>query len=243
MSKKVLAVGALVAAIGAGAVVPAISSAAFLTDTSGGVTTLVKTGAKLKAIAEGPAIFSAGEFTFECNENFLTAEVLKNSGTVEATITDAKFQSNLTTEGTKCKSNFGNFTWTTELTNEPAGTRHWCIQSIEGTNNLSLFGRGCTEEGSGKITFIFDFNGLTCKYTREASLSFVFTTPTEHTASTLSLTGSPLWKKEEGIVCPAELKVVRLAFNLYTDTALSTETNAWDDAASTSDPVWFHATE
>jgi hypothetical protein len=244
MSRKLLILIAILAALGIVSALPAAASATFLTDTSEGVTTLVRTGSKIKAIGNGTAIFTFGSgFTVECNENFLTGEVLKNNGTVEATITDAKVQSNLTTEGTKCRSNFGNFTWTTELTNETGGTKHWCIRSVAGTDTVELVGRNCAEKGSGNITFTFDFNGLTCKYSHEASLIFAFTTPTEHVASTLSLTGEPLWKKEEGLVCPAELRVVQLAFKLYTDTATSNETNIWDDAASTSDPVWFHETE
>ncbi len=221
------------------AIVPATASATFLTDTSGGVTKLVEVGKKIKGISEGISVFEASPLKVECNENYITGTVLKAGPTVEATIEDATFQSNLTNEPTKCKSSLGNATITIPALTNSGGTGHWCMKNAAG-DNFTLFGRGCNEVGEGVLTFIIDAAGIECKYIREKSVSGTFTTPANHTASTLSVINEPIFTRHGGpeLFCPKEGKIKEMKFNIYTDTATSAETNVWDDLKSTEDPVW-----
>ncbi len=223
------------------AIVPATASATFLTDTnSEGVTRLLPVGAKVKAISEGTAIFRAGSLEVKCNENFMTGTVVRNDGIVEVTIKDAKFQSNLTPEPTKCQSSLGNTTVTIPaLTNEAGKTGHWCLKT-KANDEFDVFGRNCGVEGNGVLTFILDVAGQECGYKREAAASGHFTTPPEHKPSTFRITNEPTFVRHVGstLFCPAEGKITEMAFFLYTDTALEAETNVWDDTKSTGDPVW-----
>jgi hypothetical protein len=109
------------------------------------------------------------------------------------------------------------------------------------TDTFNVFGKNCGEAGNGTITFKLDVTGLAeCPYTRSGAVSGTFTTPTDHSASTLKVTGEPEFTREgTNIFCPASGKITQMSFNLYTDTATGTGTNEWDDAASTADPVWF----
>ncbi len=242
MHRKLLGICLALAAF---AIIPATASATFLTDTSGGSTTLVKVGSKIKAISEETTIFQAGELRVECNENFITGTVVKNNGSVEVTIEDARFQSNLTNEPTKCKSSLGNITVTIPALTNEGGTKHWCIKNGI-ANNFNLFGRSCNEEGNGTLTIVFHFSSFSCYYDRSTAISGAFTTPGEHKASTLSVIGAPIFIREppsNELFCPKELSITTMKFNLFTDTASSAETNVWDDAASTGDPVWASETE
>jgi hypothetical protein len=218
-----------------------------LTDTSGGVTTLVKTGSKIKGIADGTSTFSGSGLTINCNENYITGEVVKNeNGEVRGTINGAGFDSNLTQSPTDCESTLGAGLITIPELVQNGGTKHWCLENNKGTDNFTIFGRNCGGEGNGSFTFILEVtNGPSCFYKREAAITGTFTTPVNHEASTLGVTGEPAFRREEpsSFLCPIEGKITKMAFNLYTDTDNSItskeRTEHWDDLASTADPVWL----
>lgn len=239
MHKKILGICAALVALGALAIGPATAMAeTHFTDTTEGVNTTVGAGAKLKAIGT-VAVFKAGEsLTVTCNENFLTGAVHRDeAGTVEASITNAQFDSNLTESPTDCSSSLG-ATRVTIPALEGGGT--WCLKNGVGDNG-SVFGRACTAESVGVITFILDVTGVTsCKYKREAAIAGTFSTPENHSASVLTVAGGQKFVLDEpNIFCPKEGEITEMSFGIYTDTAEGT--NNWDDAASTADPVWLEA--
>jgi hypothetical protein len=82
--------------------------------------------------------------------------------------------------------------------------------------------------------------GVTCLYKRTATITGTYTTDTAHAASTLSVTGNPEFAADgNNFFCPTGTpKITSMKFKTYTDTASAAETNVWDDAASTSDPVY-----
>ncbi len=241
MQRKILAICAALVALGALTIAPAMASAATLKDTTGGVTTTVAVGSKIKAISEGTSIFTAGSLSVKCNENFMTGEVVKNNGTnIEGTITDARFQG--PESETKCESSLGAVKVTIPALKNEGGTGHWCLKNVPGEDRVEVFGRSCTEAGNGVLTFILDAPlGVTCRYQRKASVVASYTTDNgSHEATTLSLLNSPEFELHQSTFgCPSgNGKITEMKFRLYTDTATEAETNVWDDAASTSDPVF-----
>ncbi len=241
MYRKILGICMALAALAV--VLPASASAITLTDTSAGVTTSVGTGKLIEAVSEGNSEFVGGGVTVTCNENALTGEVVNHGpNVIEATITHGEFQSNLNASGTECKSGLGPTNVTLPLTNGTIEPKvHWCIKTVEGKDTFEFFGKNCGAAGEGSLTFIFHFTTIfgtvTCGYVRNEKVVGTFTTETAgHNPSTLALTGEPKFTKHlGGGTCPESGILKSLNFFLYTDTS----TTGWDDAASTTDPVWI----
>ncbi len=225
MPKKALAISAAVASLFILAI-PATASAVVTLREAGTTVALSET---ITFTQDGSAIFQSGSNTWECNEIWTTGSVVKNNGTnVEVTIEGAKFQSNLTTEGTKCKSNFGNMTFSVpKLTNE-GGTSHWCMKSIAGEDTFELLGKGCGAGGGELLEFVTTWAGGTCVYKRELPLRWSFTTTSGGAAATVQMTGSPEFVKVSGLFCAATFQVVQWRYQLYTDT-ISEQPLQFDD--------------
>jgi hypothetical protein len=224
MYRKILGICAALVALGALTVAPSMASASVtIRDTVSGVDTSMATGAKIIADSTGTSVFTGSFGKVECNENVMTGSIAKNNGTeVQATIEAAYFSSNFTTEATKCRSTLGNVTVTVPaLTNEKA-TSHWCIRTVPGADEWELWGNNCgTAVGSGVLTYILDFSGMTCSYKREGTVTGTFTTDANHAhvAGTLKLSGEPEFTTDESssIFCPATGKLQEFDFDLYTD--------------------------
>jgi hypothetical protein len=239
MHRKILALCAALVALGALALAPAMAAAATLKDTVSGVDTTIPVGAKIKAISEETSVFSIGEFNLECNENFMTASVVKNDGTnFEATIEDARFQG--PESETKCKSGLGAVKVTIPALTNEGGNGHWCLKNVVGEDKVEVFGRSCGGTGPGTFTFIMHAPlGVTCVYKREAVINGTYTTDGgTHVAGTLSVTGNPEFVVDgSNFFCPTGTpKITTMKFKTYTDNG--TVTNEWDDAASTAAPVY-----
>ena len=228
MSRKILAICAALVAFGALAVAPSMASAALtLQDTEGGITTKLRPpenpepAAKIIADGIGSAKFIGGGTTIECNENVLTASVHKNDGNeIQATIEGAWFGSNLTPEGTKCKSGLGNVTVTIPGLTNAGGTKHWCIRTVPGKDNWQLWGNNCTTEPTtGELTFILDIGFLTCRYKKTGFVEGTFNTTNTHETLKLTLSGEPGFtlEAESSFGCPAEGKLSNFVFDVYTD--------------------------
>jgi hypothetical protein len=253
MHRKILAMCASLVALGAFAIAPSVASATTLKDTVNGVDTTLPVGAKIIADSTGVSKFNGGiAGNVECNENVMTGQVTLNKGNeVEATIEAAYFQSNLTTEGTKCKSSFaGPVTVTIPALTNAGGAGHWCIKTEKGTDNWVLWGNNCgTVVGSGSLTFILDIGTLVCKYEREKvnnlqSVTGTFTTDAgSHVAGTLKLSGTPVFPAEAGnpFGCPASGKLEEFDFDLYTDpdgSLVKGDSHVYG-AQPTANPVYF----
>jgi len=255
MHRKILGICTALAALAALAVGASSASATTLRDTNAAKTetvTIAK-GVKLKGISTGTSTFEGSGLKIECNENYITGEVHVNNGTqVMVTVTGAGFDSNLTTKATDCKTNLGENggTITIPELKDNGGTRHWCLENVEGTDEGRIRGRACT--GVEPETFTFNLNvtnssgGIlfTCPYDRETFIKGDFTTPKEHQGSDLTVTESPEFKREgSNILCPASGKITKMEFGIFTDTdpssTLELKTTTWNDSASTGDPVWF----
>jgi hypothetical protein len=213
MHKKILAICAALVALGALAI-PAAASAAVTLREAG---TTVPTGTKILATNDEEGIFKAGELSVVCNENTMTSTIVKNNGTtVEGTIESAKFQG--TQPETRCDG--GPLDGPTRvtipaLTNE-GGTGHWCIKTITNEDKFEVIGANCGT-ASGILTFVLD-GTIFCTYARSASIMGTFTTTTGAAATTLSVTGEPVFTKEAGsFLCPAEGKISKMKFTLSTD--------------------------
>jgi hypothetical protein len=254
MNRKNLVICAALVALGALAIAPSMASAAAtLQDTSGGLTTKVAVGSKVILDTDpGTVALTEGAFgKFECNENVLTAEVVKNepNGEARLTITAGYFQSDLNASGTDCKSTLGEVVITTPALTNFGGTNHWCIRTIPGKDEWELWGNGCTTEpGSGELTFVDDFtSGMTCSYKRAGAIKGSYTTTAgTHGPATFTLEGEPEFKTDtsSSIFCPASWKWKVVKFNLYTDT--STEPNGWTipfTTGETADPVFVNPVE
>ena len=244
MYRKILGICMALVALGALAIGPASASAkTHLTDTSGGVTTLVGTNNLVKAIGT-VGKFTAGSLTVNCNENMITGTVDQNNsvtGEVKASITKAQFDSSLTTSETDCESSLGATRVKIPALESPTNGS-WCLQNGAGDTG-SVFGRACTTEGAGTITFILEVTGVTsCYYTRSTPLAGTFDTPGASKASMLTVTAGQTFTREapsSTFFCPPEGSITEMTFGIYTDTAAGTGTKEWDDAASTADPIWF----
>jgi len=242
MHKKILAICAALVALGALVVAPTMASAATLKDTTtGAVEDTLAVGAKILAISEETSVFQAGSLNVECNENYLTGEVHQNNGTqILGTITHAKFQG--PESETKCKSSLGATRVTIPALTNEGGTGHWCVQSVPEEDKFQVFGRSCTEAGNGVLTFVLDAPlGVTCRYKRELPVTGTLTTNTNHEAATLSVTGEPVFNREEtssGLCPPASEpgKIKSMKFRLYTDKC---ETGQWHCTAATENPVYI----
>jgi len=235
---------AALVAFGAFALVPAISSAHGLLDTSGGATTTVTVGSRIVGYNEtGTATkFVGSGLTIECQETTITGTVhanphLTGSG-VQGTIEHAYFRGS--ESETRCSSTLGPATITVPaLTQAVNGTSHWCIKTNPGTDNFVVEPRNCTAVSGGEFTFLLHAGGITCGYTRTTDLTGHFTTPTDHTASTLTLDeDQALTKHVGGILCPANGKLATFKFELFTDTTANTP-GIWDDPENTKDPIWI----
>lgn len=237
MQRKILAICAALVALGAFAIVPAMASAATLKDTNAkGETEPVALNSKIIATSTGTSVFSGG-LTVECNENIMTGEVDKNNGTeAQITITHAYFQSNFTTEGTKCKSGSGPVTVTIPGLTSGGGTKHWCLRNVPAKDEWELWGNNCTTEvGSGELTFILDLAGVECAYKRTTVVKGTYTTSAaEHLAATLTMTNDKNEKGEDegfvtfskesgGILCPTTGRLSNMVFDVYTDTEATVE--------------------
>jgi hypothetical protein len=247
MQRKMTGLFAALVAFGAFALVPAISSAHGLTDTSGGLTTKVEVGSKIAAYNEpGSTVkFNAGGLVVECGETTLLGKVHANphtvGGAVLGTIEDAFFRG--TEAETKCKSTLGAATITIPALTQAGGTgnfSHWCIKTKPETDKFEVEPRNCTVAAGGEFTFLLHAAGTTCGYTRTANLTGTFTTTAAtHGAATLSLDKEQaLTKHVGGFLCPASGKLEEFNFEIFTDTA-GTTPGTWRDAKNTADPIWI----
>jgi len=244
MQRKMTGLFAALVAFGALALVPAMSSAHGLLDTSEGVTKTVEVGKKIVAYNEAATavrFVGGGGFTFECSEVTLTGAVAANphtaAGAVQWTIEDAFVRGSAAE--TKCNSSLGATQITIPALTSGGGTSHWCIKTIPGTDEFEFEPHNCGGVG-GEFTFLFHPPGFTCGYTRAANLRGTFTTTNaNHEAATLRLNANQqLAKHSGGIICPVTTVLSEFNFELFTDTAVATP-GTWRDATNVADPVWI----
>ncbi|MFL5834501.1 MAG: hypothetical protein ACJ76B_11065 [Solirubrobacterales bacterium] len=244
MHRKMTGLFAALVAIGTLALVPAISSAHGLLDTSEGVTKTVEVGKKLVAYNEsGTAVkfVAGGGLTFECGEMTLTGAVSANphtiGGAVQWTVEDAFIRGS--EAETKCKSTMGATQITIPALTSGGGTSHWCIKSTPETDKFTFEPHNCGGAG-GEFTFLFHAGGVTCGYTRAANLTGTFnTTNATHAAATLTLSsGQTLAKHIGSVLCPASTELAEFKLELFTDTSAATP-GTWRDATNVADPVWI----
>jgi len=232
---------ATLVAFGALALVPAMSSAHGLLDTSEGVTKTAEVGKKIVAYNEPGSGFklTGSGFTTECDEVTMTGAVAANphtvAGAVQWTVEDLWIGGS--ESETKCKSSTGATTVTIPGLTSGGGTSHWCIKTTPETDKITVEPRNCGGAG-GESTFLIHAAGITCGYTRAANLTGTFTTPGEHKASTLTLDANQtLSKHSGGILCPASTVIGEFKVELSTDTA--TPSPEYCNPASVADPVWI----
>jgi hypothetical protein len=242
MQRKMMGLFAALVAFGAFALVPAISSAHGLLDTSGGATTTVEVGKRIVGYNETgtSTIFTGPGLTIECSETTLTGIVTANphtlGGAVQGTIEHAYFRGS--EAETKCKSSLGAATITVPALTQAGGTSHWCIKTTPETDKFVVEPHNCGGAG-GEFTFLIHAGGITCGFTRAANLTGTFTTPGEHKAATWTLDeNQELTKHVGGFLCPASGKLSEFKFEMYTDTTVATP-GIWDDPINTADPIWI----
>jgi len=245
MQRKIMGLFAALVAFGVFALVPAISSAHGLTDTSGGVTTKLAVGSKIVAYNEAgtETEFTGSGLTAKCSEVTMTGSVHANphtvAGAVLGNITSVKFRGTTKDEtpvepNTQCTSNLGVTTVTIPALEGGGGS--WCVKSTPETDNFAVEPHACTGVG-GEFTFILHTVGLECKYKRTANITGTFTTTAAtHTAATLTMTNGQAFSLEAGgFLCPVEGKLNNFKFELFTDTVGS----SWRNATDVADPVWI----
>jgi hypothetical protein len=232
MHRKLLAICAPLLALGALAILPAVGSAATLTDTVGGVTQKLAVGAKFVGEGTGTTTFSGG-LELQCNENVLTGTVHRNSGgIVEMTLEDAWFQGNYFADPhTPCESGGARMVFKTNLTNEGTtvnqhvGSKtHWCIVTEESLDKFELLGRNCTGVGPGEFTIQFEIPslGYKCGLRRTTPITGSFNTSNTH-SEVAELTMNPNLSfvtdavAGHSVFCPGSTALTNLVFALYTD--------------------------
>jgi hypothetical protein len=244
MNRKILGICAVSAALAAFALTPAVSSAAFLMDTVGGVLTTIAKDKKLVGYNESTSIVKIklpGIGTVECSEVTLTGPVHANHdavGNIYWTIEDAWFRGDASE--TRCTENLKPATViTTDLTNE-GGKEHWCFKNPFGTDTALIEPHNCTGAG-GAFHFTVVTTGMTCVFLLGGNM--------EGTATTGDVEGKPMTLKfptqkfgtskegEHSIFCPAAVEIEGLLLEVYTDTAATGPT--YRDAASVGDPVFL----
>jgi hypothetical protein len=247
MYRKTLAICAALVAFGALAIAPAMSSAAALRETVGGVNTLIEPGKKIVAYnEEGTApTLKSPVFEVKCSESIITGSVHANPGggkekVVLGTIEDAWFQGPEGAAGeTKCFSTIGNATVTVQLTNQLEKNTHWCIETIKNSDEFQAVPHSCTGEG-GKFTFIIHAGGMTCGFQRTEAIKGTYTTgDTANAPVTLTMNNGQKFTTESvinhSILCPASGELFEFKFQMYTD--LNGTSNAWRPAKDVAAPV------
>jgi hypothetical protein len=244
MNRKILGTCAALAALGAFAITPAMSSAAFLMDTVGGQLMPIPKDKKLVAYNElGTSMkIKVGAFTVECSEVTMTGPVHANhdaTGNVLWTIEDVWFRGGASE--TRCTDNNTPATvLATGLTNE-GGKEHWCFKNPFGTDIARIEPRNCTEGAGGAFKIAIITTGITCTFALNGNL--------EGTASTGDVENKPLTLLfptqefgtagggEHSIFCPANIKIENLLLQVYTDTDVTGPT--YRHAGSVADPVFL----
>jgi hypothetical protein len=247
MQGKILGICAALVAFGAFAVLPAIGSAATLTDTVGGVTQKPAAGAKIIASSTGTVLWKGG-LTTECNENLFTGTVHRNaSGVVELTIEDTWIQSNFVAgdASTPCRSAGSKAVVKTNLTSNAVGVKtHWCLKTIAATDSWELQPRNCTESTGGEFTYSVTIGALTCGLKRSGNLTGTFSTSPSHAAvAELKLSGEPAFVTDavagHSGLCPASASWANWNFDLYTDTDETPLSGPHKYPPSTTGPLYF----
>jgi hypothetical protein len=250
MQRKILGICAALVAFGAFAVLPAIGSAATLTETTaGGAVDTVAAGKTIIGSSTGTSLLKGG-LQAECNENILTGTIHRNAnGIVEATIEDGWFQSNFIAgdASTPCRSAGQKAVVKTNLTSNPvtAGTGiHYCVKTIATTSTWEIVPRSCTVSTGGEFTFSITVGALTCGFTRTAAITGSFSTSSAHTAvAELKMVGEPLFSTDKvpnhSGLCPATGSLANFNFDLYTDTDTTPASgpNSWP--GSITDPLYL----
>lgn len=226
MSRRIVGTCTALVVFAAFALAPTVSSAAFLKETVGGMPLVIPPGAPVVAYNElGTSVkLNAGAFTIECNEVTMTGKVHANhdvNGNVLITIEDVWFRGDEVIE-TRCTDNGTPAkVLIPGITNE-GGKQHWCIKNPFGTDDFSLEPWNCTEMGGGEFTFVIVTTGLTCAYSRAASLNGTVTTnDIENKPVTFKMNpGQELIRElSSPFICPQTIKVENFLFEMYTDTA------------------------
>ena len=238
MQRKMVGLFAALVAFGAFALVPAMSSAHGLTDTSGGLTTKLAVGSKIVAYNEAgtETEFTGSGLTVKCSQATMTGTVHANphtvGGAVLGTIERVSF---LGTGGGDCTSNLGATKVTIPSLTQSGGTKHWCVKTTPETDNFAVEPHSCTAAGE-EFQFTLEIGSLTCKYKKATNITGTFsTTAATHTAATLTMTnGQEFFLEEGGFLCPATGKLNNFKFELFTDTV-----EGYRPAANTADPVWI----
>lgn len=265
MHRKILGLCAALAAFGAFAVMPAIGSAATLTDTVGGVTTKVPVGAKIIAEGTGTTLLesSVEALNIECNENVLTGEVHRNSnGIIEGTITDAWFQGNYFAgdADTSCKNKLGSKVFirtnltTAPLTGETARTvsdkegtdlrQHWCIEGNAENDNFNASPRNCTGANTA-FRFSTHIAGLICGFKRTTAIPGTFNTSNTHTnVAELTANANQVFETDNTITshsgfCPAKGTLNNFVFAMYTDKNTTPTTGIHPVPITKTDPLYI----
>jgi hypothetical protein len=212
MKKRIDAICVALVAFAA-LVIPAMASGAPVLTESG---SKLAVGAKVTATNSGIAIFEGEGLKGECTSFWTTSTLVTNDTTKGIMSTVENGGAN------GCTSNLGKMDLTFPGATNEGGKKHMCIQS-GAVDTGSIVGRGCQEEGNGEMTINAKFTalGIDCPYRRAAAVFGSFTT--NSAPATLQFTGSPEFEIE-GIhtLCPSRVKLVQLAFNIYTDNAEET---------------------
>jgi hypothetical protein len=250
MERKILGICTALVVFGAFVALPAIGSAATLTDTVGGVTQKPAAGAKVIASSTGTSLWKGG-LMLECNENVFIGTVHRNAnGIVELTVEDTWTQSNLIAgdASTPCRSAGQKAAFKGNLTSNPVtpGTgTHYCLMTVEGTDSWEMVPRSCTVSTGGEFTYSFTIGGsLTCGFTRTGAITGTFSTSSGHTAvAELKMVSEPLFSTDKvpnhSGLCPASASWANWNYDLYTDTGETPLSGPHKYPPSTTDPLYF----
>ena len=268
MHRKILGLLTALVALGAFAAMPAIGSAATLTETTaGGVVHKVPAGAGIIGEGTGATKLTSPGFealNIECNENVITGSVHRNSNSIiEGTITDAWFQGNYFAGDTHtpCRNNLGSKVFIrTNLTNDgttverqvthkegnpPIDLRtHWCVEGNAVNDNFNVNPRNCTGVNTA-FRFSVHLPGLVCGFKRTTAIPGTFNTSNTHTnvaelttAEEIEFVTDSTIKEHSGF-CPAVGKLDNFSFPLYTDTNTTPTTGIHAVPIIKTDPLYI----
>jgi len=216
-----------------------------LKETVGGVEEIVKAPAKVVAYSEEgqQAVFQGSNgWKIECEENILTGSVHANHdavASVHITIEDVWFQGK--EAGTQCKGTLGATKVTVPAVTNFGGASHWCIKTINNTDNFILEPHNCTGVG-GAFTFSVHMGATKCGFERKENIEGTITTgDVLNQPVTLKLNPNQNFVTdktlEHNVMCPPNWSVSLGAFQMYTDTGITS--SQWRNPLDTMDPVYI----
>ena len=245
MNRKSFGIFVAAVAFASLAVFPAISSAHWLKETVGGGEVFVMPPAKVVAYSEEGTLATfqgSNGWKIECDENILTGSVHANhdvNGNVQITIEDVWFQGK--EPGTLCKSTLGAANVTIPAVTNFGGASHWCIRTVNLTDKFVLEPHNCTGVG-GAFTFNVHMGGIKCGFERKENIEGTFTTgDVANQPWTLTMNPNQAFVTdktlEHNIMCPPNWSVSMGAFQMYTDTGITS--NQWRNPLDVMDPIYL----